>query len=136
MPHFSLGPLTYPECCSRPSHRANSSSSRLQTGVTFTESSVFLHFYLFYYLFTYLWLLWVFAASHGLFPVEPSKGYSCHVRASHCGGFSRCGARVLGSQASVVAALGLSRCGTGTLVASRCCGIFPDRGSNPRPLHW
>ena len=35
----------------------------------------------------------------------------CGVRASHCSGFSCCGARALGTQASVVVARGLSSCG-------------------------
>ena len=35
----------------------------------------------------------------------------CGARASHCGGFSCCGARALGAQASVVMARGLSGCG-------------------------
>ena len=34
------------------------------------------------------------------------------MRASHCGDFSRCGARVLGVRASVVVAHGLSSCGS------------------------
>ena len=36
---------------------------------------------------------------------------NCGVRASHCGGFSCCGAQALGAQASVVVARGLSSCG-------------------------
>ena len=39
----------------------------------------------------------------------------CGVWASHCGGFSCCGARALGAQASVVAACGLSGCGSRVL---------------------
>ena len=35
----------------------------------------------------------------------------CGVRASHCHGFSCCGARALGVQASVVVACELSSCG-------------------------
>ena len=35
----------------------------------------------------------------------------CGARVSHCGGFSCCGARALGAQASVVAACGLNSCG-------------------------
>ena len=35
----------------------------------------------------------------------------CGARASHCRGFSCCGARALGAQASVVVARGLSSCG-------------------------
>ena len=47
---------------------------------------------------------------------------------SHHGGFSCCGARALGSRASVVVAPGLS--------CSAACGIFPDQGTNLCPLHW
>ena len=36
----------------------------------------------------------------------------CGARASHCSGFSCCGAGALGAQASVVVARGLSSCGT------------------------
>ena len=39
----------------------------------------------------------------------------CGVRASHCGGFSCCGAWALGARASVVAARGLSSCGSQAL---------------------
>ena len=35
----------------------------------------------------------------------------CGAQASHCGGFSYCGARALGAWASVVVARGLSSCG-------------------------
>ena len=61
---------------------------------------------------------------------------------SHCSGFSHCGARALGVRASVVAARGLSSCGSRALehrlssCGTRACGIFPDQGSNPCPLHW
>ena len=39
----------------------------------------------------------------------------CGVRASHCGGFSCCGAWALGVRASVVVTLGLSSCGSHAL---------------------
>ena len=51
----------------------------------------------------------------------------CGARASHCGGFSRCGAQALGRAGSVVVMHGLS--------CSAACGFFPDQGSNPCPLH-
>ena len=71
----------------------------------------------------------------------------CSERVFHCGGFSRCGARALGTRASVVVARGLSSCGFPALEhrlsscvhglsCSAACGIFPDQGSNPCPLHW
>ena len=44
--------------------------------------------------------------------VVASGGYSLlRARVSHCDGFSCCGARALGVQASVVVARGLSSCG-------------------------
>ena len=50
------------------------------------------------------------------------------MQASHCSGFSSCGARALGVRAPVVVAHGLS--------CAAACGIFPDQGLNPCPLHW
>ena len=68
----------------------------------------------------------------------------CGARTSHCCGFSCCRARALGARALVVAARGLSSCGSraGSVVVacelscSAACGIFPDQGQNPCPLHW
>ena len=42
-------------------------------------------------------------------------GLHCGARASHCGGFSCCRARALGTLASVVVAHGLSSCGSRAL---------------------
>ena len=90
---------------------------------------VFFKFYLFYF-----WLHWVFVAAHGLSLGAASGAYS----SLWCAGFSLrwllllwllllwlAGSR---AQASVVAVHGLS--------CSAACGIFPDQGSNPCPLHW
>ena len=70
-------------------------------------------------------------------------GLRCGARASHCGGFSCWAAWALGTWASVVVARGLSSCGTWASVVvahglscSAACGIFPDQGLNPCPLHW
>ena len=50
---------------------------------------------------------------HGLFLVEASGGYSsCGAWASHCSGFSCYRAQALGTWTSVVAARGLSSCGS------------------------
>ena len=71
-----------------------------------------LNFFLFINLFIYFWLRWVFVAARGLSLVAESRAALRHgVRASHCGGFSCCGAQALGAQASVVVACGLSSCG-------------------------
>ena len=55
------------------------------------------------YLFIF-WLLWVFVAACSKRELLFVGG----ARASHCGGFSCCGAQALGTQASVVVAHGLS----------------------------
>ena len=78
--------------------------------------------------------------------VAVSGGYfSLRCAGFSLGGFS-CGARALGTWASVVVALGLSSCGSralehrlsscGTRAQSVACGIFLDQGSNLRALHW
>ena len=81
-------------------------------------------FFLFvHYLFIYLWPRWVFVAARRLFLVVASGAtLRCGVWASHCGAWA------LGARASVVVAHGFS--------CSVACGIFPDQGLNPCPLHW
>ena len=49
----------------------------------------------------------------------------CSERASHCGGFSCCGARALGTWASVVVAHGLSSCGSRALPGPGLEPVFP-----------
>ena len=85
---------------------------------------------------------------HRFFGGWAALGLRCGVRASHCGGFSCCGAQALGVRASVVVAHGLSSCGSRALGAqasevvvhrlsrSAACGIFRDQVSNPYPLQW
>ena len=52
-------------------------------------------------------------------------GLHCGARASHCGGFSCCGARALGVWVSVVAACGLSSCGSWALERRlSSCGVW------------
>ena len=87
--------------------------------------SFFFNFYLFYF----FWLCWVFVSVRGLSLVAASGGHT----SSRCAGLSlsrplllrRTGSRHAGS---AVVAHGLS--------CSAACGIFPDQGSNPCPLHW
>ena len=53
---------------------------------------------------------------HGLSLVAVSGAtLHCSAWASHCRGFSCCGARALGARASVVVARGLSSCGSRAL---------------------
>ena len=87
------------------------------------------HSFLFIYLFIYYWLCWVFVSVRGLSLFAVSRGHS----SSRCTGLSllqplllrSTGSRCAGS---VVVAHGPSR--------SAACGILPDQGSNPCPLHW
>ena len=81
------------------------------------------------YLFIYFWLCWVFVSVRGLSPVAASGGHS----SSPCAGLSLSRPLLLWSTSSrragsVVVAHGPS--------CSAACGIFPDQGSNPCPLHW
>ena len=49
---------------------------------------------------SFFWLCWVLVAVRGLSLVTASGGYfGCSEQASHCGGFSCCGAQALGVQA-------------------------------------
>ena len=77
----------------------------------------------------YFWLCWVFVSVRGLSLVVASGGHS----SSRCTGLSLSWPLLLQSTGSrragsVVVAHGPS--------CSAACGIFPDRGSNPCPLHW
>ena len=89
----------------------------------------FFFFSKFIYLFIYFWLCWVFVSVRGLSPVVESGDHS----SSRCTGLSLSWPLLLRSRGSrragsVVVAHGLS--------CSAACGIFPDQGSNPCPLHW
>ena len=81
-------------------------------------------FFFNFFLFIYLWLCWVFVSVRGLSPVAASGGHS----SSRCAGLSLPRPLLLRSTGSVVVAHGPS--------CSSACGIFPDQGSNPCPLHW
>ena len=74
-------------------------------------------------------LCWVFVSARGLSLVVASGGHS----SSRCTGLSLSWPLLLRSTGS--------RCAGSVVVAhgpscSAACGIFPDQGSNPRPLHW
>ena len=83
------------------------------------ESFFFFNLFIFYF-----WLCWVFVSVQGLSLVVASGGHS----SSRCAGLSLSRPLLLRSTGSVVVARGLS--------CSAACGIFPDQGSNPCPLHW
>ena len=92
------------------------------------QSFFFFLINLFIYLFIYFWLCWVFVSVRGLSLVAASGGQS----SSRCAGLSLSQPLLLrgtgsGHAGSVVVAHGPS--------CSAACGIFPDQGSNPCPLH-
>ena len=83
------------------------------------------YFILFYF---YFWLCWVFVSVQGLSPGAASGGHS----SPRCTGLSLSWPLLLRSTGSrragsVVVAHGPS--------CSAACGIFPEQGSNPCPLH-
>ena len=81
-------------------------------------------YFKFIYLFIYFWLCWVFVSARGLSPAAASGGHS----SSRCAGLSPSWPLLLRSMGSAVVAHGPS--------CSMACGILPDQGSNPCPLHW
>ena len=81
------------------------------------------------YVCMYVWLRWVFVSVRGLSLVAASGGHS----SSRCAGLSPLRPLLLRSTGS-------RRAGS-VVVAHRpscfaACGIFPEQGSNPCPLHW
>ena len=86
-------------------------------------------YFVFNYLFIYFWLCWVFVSVRGLSLVAASGGHS----SSPCAGLSL-------SRPLLLRSTGSRRAGSVTVAhgpsCSAACGIFPDQGSNPCPLHW
>ena len=89
----------------------------------------YLIIYFLNYLFIYLWLCWVFVSVRGLSLVAASGGRSS----------SRCVGLLL-SRPLLLQSTGSRRAGSAIVahgpICSAACGIFPDQGSNPCPLHW
>ena len=88
-------------------------------------------FFFKFYLFIYLWLCWVFVSVRGLF-------------LSSCGKWGPLFVAVRGplslSRPLLLQSTGSRRASSvGVAHGPSCsvaCGIFPDQGSNPCPLHW
>ena len=84
--------------------------------------------FFFIYLFIYLWLCWVFVSVWGLSLVAASRGHFS----------SRCTSLSL-SRPLLLRSTGSRRAGSVTVAhgpsCSAACGILPDQGSNPGPLH-
>ena len=95
----------------------------------------FTHFlvaFFFFNLFIYLWLCWVFVSVRGLSLVAASGGHS----SSRCAGLSLSRPLLLRSTGSRRAGSVIVAHGLSWPSCSAACGIFPDQGSNPCPLHW
>ena len=96
---------------------------RLLTHLPFKSKLTFI------YLFIYFWLCWVFVSVRGLSPVAASGDHS----SSRCAGLSL-------SRPLLLRSTGSRRAGSVVMAhgpsCSAACGIFPDQGSNPCPLHW
>ena len=92
---------------------------------------ILFYFILFYFIiiFFYLWSCWVFISVRGLSLVVASGGHS----SSRCAGLSL-------SRPLLLRSTGSRRAGSVAVAhgpsCSAACGIFPDQGSNPCPLHW
>ena len=98
---------------------------RLLRFVFFPGSNLF---FFFNFLFIYFWLCWVFVSVRGLSLVVGSGGHS----SSRCAGLSL-------SRPLLLWSTGSRRAGSVAVAhgpsCSAACGIFPDQGSNPCPLH-
>ena len=97
--------------------------------IRFANISSYSWVFFFKFIYFYFWLCWVFVSVRGLSLVVASGGHS----SSRCAGLSLLRPLLLRSTGSrragsVVVAHGPS--------CSAACGIFPDQGSNPCPLHW
>ena len=80
-------------------------------------------------LFIYGYCVWIFVSVRGLSLVVASGGHS----SSRCAGLSL-------SQPLLLRSTGSRRAGSAVVAhgpsRSVACGIFPDQGLNPCPLHW
>ena len=95
----------------------------------FLDIYSFFFFLINLFIYLFIWLCWVFVSVRGLSPVASSGGHS----SSRCTGLSLSWPLLLRSTSprrtgSVIVAHGSS--------CSAACGILPDQGSNPCPLHW
>ena len=87
-----------------------------------------LFFFFLIYLFIYFWLCWVFVSVRGLSLAAASGSHS----SSRCAGLSPSRPLLLQSTGSRRAGSVIVAHGPSCSVA---CGILPDQGSNPCPLH-
>ena len=105
---------------------------------------IYIYIYIFFFFFFFFGCIGSLLLNVGFLQLQRAgASLHCGARASHCSGFSCCGAWALGAQASVVVARGLSSCGSwalerrlsscGTRACSTTCGVFLDQGLNLCP---
>ena len=99
---------------------------------------IFLNKFIYFFICLFVAALGLHCCAHFLQLWRAGATLRCGVWASHCGGFSCCGARALGTRASVVVARGLSSCGSWALECRlSSCGAWAQllRGmwDLPRP---
>ena len=86
-------------------------------------------FKFFNFIYIYFWLCWVFVSVRGLSLVAASGRHS----SLRCAGLSL-------SRPLLLRSTGSRRAGSVAVAhrpsCSMACGILPDQGSNPCPLHW
>ena len=90
---------------------------------------IFFLIFIYYLFIIYFRLCWVFISVRGFSLVAVSGGHS----SSRCAGLSLLRPLLLRSTGSRRAGSVVVAHGPG---CSAACGIFPDQGSNPCPLHW
>ena len=95
----------------------------------FLKKLSYLLFFFNLLIYFYFWLCWVFVSVRGLSLVATSRGHSS----------SRCEDLWL-SRPLLLRSTGSRRAGSVVVAhgpgCSAACGIFPDQGLNPCPLHW
>ena len=99
------------------------------TNTITTSFFFFLRYHFILFIYFNFWLCWVFVSVRGLSLVAASGGHS----SSRCAGLSL-------SRPLLLQSTGSRRAGSVDVAhgpsCSAACGIFPDQGSNPCPLHW
>ena len=93
------------------------------------DTSISLFFFNYLFIYFYLWLCWVFVSVRGLSLLVASGGHS----SSRYAGLSLSRPLLLQSTGSRRAGSVIVTHGSS---CSAACGIFPDQGLNPCPLHW
>ena len=96
---------------------------------TFLSSHEKKFFFNYNFIYLFFWLRWVFVSVRGLSLVAASGGHS----SSRCAGLSLSWPLLLRSTGSRRAGSAIVAHGPG---CSAACGILPDQGLHPCPLHW